>query len=118
MGDVVPRSELTKQGMRGVGGIAGGVALLLIRALASGPIGGFIVGGLVAVVGLIMTRDKGDRKAGLVALGAGAATILAFLIPGIRWLPLTLLLVSGIGLLGAGVWSLIKFFRNLKRSSS
>lgn len=117
MSDIVPRDQLTKQAMKGVGGVAGGIALLVVRAIAAGPIGGFIIGGLVAVVGLIMTKDKVDRKAGLVALAAGAVTVLAFALPGIRGLALTLLLLSGIGLIGAGAWSLVKFFKNLKRQS-
>lgn len=121
MGDIVPREELTRQAMKGVGGIAGGVALLVVRgiigALSSAPIGLFVIGGIVAVIGLIMTRNRADRKAGLVALAAGGITVLAFAIPGIRGLALGLLLLSGIGLLGAGVYSLVKFLKNLKRQS-
>ena len=117
MGDVVPRNELTKQGMRGVGGVAGGVALLIVSALSGSIVGGLVIGGLVALVGLIMTRDKADRKAGLVALGAGALTVVGLAIPPIGGLARILLTISGIGLIGAGVFSLIKFIRNLRRSS-
>lgn len=115
MGDIVPRDQLTKQAMTGVGGLAGGVALLVLRALTGSTVGGLIIGGIAAIVGLVMARDREDRKAGLVALAAGALTILGLAIPGIRGLASTLMLISGIGLLGFGGWSLFKFLRNLKR---
>jgi hypothetical protein len=117
MGDIVSREQLTKQAMKGVGGVAGGVALLVISVLTGSLIGGLIVGGLVALVGLVMTKDRTDRKAGLVALAAGAITVVGLAVPPIAHLARALLTISGIGLLGAGVWSLIKFFKNLKRQS-
>ena len=117
MGDIVPREELNRQAMKGVGGVAGGVALLVINALSSSLIGGIIVGGLAALIGLIMTKDRADRKAGLVALVAGGATILAVTLPVVRSLTHTVLWVGGIGLIAMGVWSIIKFFRNLRKVS-
>jgi hypothetical protein len=117
MGDIVPREEMTKQAMKAVGGVGGGIALLVISAMTGSLVGGIIVGGLAALVGLIMTRDKADRKGGLVAIAAGGITLAGLLIPPIRHLAQILLTISGVGLIGAGVWSLIRFFRNLKSRS-
>jgi hypothetical protein len=117
MGDIVPRDQLTKQAMTGVGGVAGGIALLVVRALTGSTVGGLVIGGIAALVGLIMTKDRADRKAGLVALAAGGITVLGLAIPGLRTLAGTLLLISGIGLLGFGGWSLFKFIKNLRRQS-
>ena len=118
MGDIVSRDDLNRQAMKGLGGVAGGAALLVVNAIAgAGLIGGIIVGGLAAVIGLIMTRDRADRKAGLVALAAGGATLLAVTLPVLKGITSTVLWVGGIGLVAMGVWSIIKFFRNLRKVS-
>ena len=109
MSDIVPRSEVSKSGVKGVGAIAGGTGLLVLAGLSHGLLG-IIAGGVITVVGLALSGSKSDRKAGLVAAVAGAVTLASALIPGLRFL----IVLPGIGLLGAGVWSLIKFFRGMK----
>ncbi len=109
MSDIVPRSEVTKSGVKGVGALAGGVGLLILNALH--PLAAIIVGGVLTVGGLAFTTGtKKDRTAGAVTMGAGILTALAGLIPGFHFL----LWLPGIGLLGAGVYSIIKFIRGLK----
>jgi len=111
MSDLVPRKVLVKQGMMGVGGIVGGGILLFLAGL-SGP-AGWIVGGLLTLVGLGVSASRDDRAAGVVILGAGVLTLVTALIPGIGWL----MTLGGIGLIVAGGYSVIKFIINLKKRS-
>jgi hypothetical protein len=117
MGDIIPRNQLVKQGFQGVAGIVGGVGLLILKAISSaGFVPGLIAGGIVSVAGLVIASSKEDRTAGMVALGAGAATILAS-IPGIGGVVGWMMPVAGIGLIIAGGISLFRFWRNLRRRS-
>jgi len=113
MGDLVPRKELTKQGVQGVGGVGGGILLLVLSA---GGIGAAIIGGLIAIAGLAMSRSKEDRVPGYVVTAAGALGVLS-VIPGLGGVAGTLLTISGIGLLALGGWKLIKFIMNLRKRS-
>ena len=115
MGDLVPRKELVKQGMKGVGGVIGGVVLLGLSA-ASGVIG-WIVGGLLTVVGIGASASKEDRTAGLITAGAGILTLVATVFPGVGHAAKWLLITGGIGLLITGGYSLIRFIINLKKRS-
>ncbi len=54
-----------------------------------------------------------EKTAGVVTAAAGILTLASALIPGLR----ILMLIPGIGLLGAGIWSVVKFFRGLKSRS-
>ena len=113
MNEIVPREEVSKQGVRAAGGIAGGIGLLVLAAL--GPVAGAIAGGLLAIVGLSQTRSKQDRRPGWVLAAVGAAALVASVVPGIGGLAEVLLRLSGIGLLGFGGYSLYQFIRNLRR---
>jgi hypothetical protein len=113
MSDIVPRSEVTKRGVKGVGAVAGGVGLLVLAGIAvAGPFHllGLIAGGVIAVVGMALSRSKSDRTAGVVATVAGFLTVGVALIPSLRFL----MVIPGIGLLGAGIYSLVRFFRGMK----
>ena len=44
MGDIVPRDELTKYGVRTIGGVGGSIVTGLIQALTAGPILAIVVG--------------------------------------------------------------------------
>jgi hypothetical protein len=113
MGEIVPRSQVTRHGMKGVGAIAGGAGLMILSSISAIPVIGAVAGGVLAVVGFALTGSKSDRTAGIVTAAAGILTVAAALIPGLRsliWLP-------GIGLIGAGVYSLVKFIRGMKTRS-
>jgi hypothetical protein len=115
-GDYTPTNVLAKQGISAVGGIVGGVALLIMRALP--PFIGIIAGAIVGVIGVggILSKDPDDRKPGLLAAAAGALSILAR-IGIIRPLAGTLLGISALGLLAMGIWNGVKFLKGLKSRS-
>ena len=108
--EIVPTKALVKQGTTGVGGVAGGAALLLLGSLG-GP-WAWIVGGAVALAGAgIAAASKDDRIAGGVVAGAGVLTILSGIGLGIGGGLLTL---GGIGLIAVGGIGLYKFFKGLR----
>jgi hypothetical protein len=116
MGDLVPRSELVKQGWRGFGGVAGGVGLLILRGISkAGFWPGLVAGAFLVIVGLGIGSSRGERAAGGITIAVGAATIIASIpaLGGLRWL----MTVSGIALIAAGAWSLFQFWRNLRKRS-
>ena len=99
--------------MKGFGALAGGASLLVLSAISSIPVIGVIAGAVLAVIGFSLTTSRSDRTAGVITAVAGVVTAAAALIPGLRflvWLP-------GIGLIGAGVYLLFKFFRGMKSRS-
>ncbi|HVO37997.1 MAG TPA: hypothetical protein VMV03_03115 [Spirochaetia bacterium] len=114
MSDIVPRSQVTRQGVIGVGALAGGAALLI---LAGGGLFGIIAGGVLIVAGLALSSSKSDRTAGVVTVVVGAAAlvtgILGHGLPIITWL----MRAAGFVLLGTGIYSLVRFFSNLRKRS-
>ncbi|MBN1524204.1 MAG: hypothetical protein JW904_06980 [Spirochaetales bacterium] len=112
MGELVSRNEMSKQLMNGVGGVGAGIGLLIINGL-SGTVIPWIAAGVLGVIGIGMLLSKSQKKAGVVLLGAGAVAgiaIVANLFNPLFWL-------AGLGLMGLGVYSIIKFFINLKKRS-
>lgn len=116
MGDLVPRKEMVNQGVKGVGGVAGGVALLIVKGLlfSLGLVPGLIIGGVLTLGGLAISRSKGERTAGAVVAGAGILTLVASTGIG-AGLAGALMTIGGIGLLAFGGYSLIKFILNLRK---
>lgn len=115
MSDLVPRKTLARQGVNAVGGVAGGVALFVLNAIASPAtvIPGLIIGGVLTFAGLGVSRSKENKMAGLVMTGAGALTALAS-IPLIGGLGGMLLGFGGLGLLGFGIYNAFKFISGMK----
>lgn len=117
MSDIVPRSEVSRQGVRGVGAVVGGAGLIILSAL--GPLLGLIAGGALAIVGFALTGSKPDRRAGFITLAAGVVTAVSALhrfiplFPNLSWL----MWIPGIGLLAIGAVSLVRFFSNLRKRS-
>jgi hypothetical protein len=114
MNELVPRSELSKQGWRGFGGVAGGVALLVLKGISgAGFWPGLVAGAFLLIVGLGIGSSREDRAAGAVVAAVGAATVIASIpaLGGLRWL----MTVAGIALIAAGAWSLARFFINLRK---
>ena len=119
MSDIEPRSQVSKNGVKGVGALAGGVGLVVLHALAAIPLLGLVAGGILAVVGVSLAGSKSDRVAGWVTAGAGIVTAVSALSRFLHFLPNLggLILVPGIVLIGAGAWSLFKFFRGVRSRS-
>jgi hypothetical protein len=115
-GGYTPTNVLAKQGVIAIGGIAGGIGLLIMGALP--PIIGIIAGAAVGVVGIgaLLSKDREDRKPGLIVAVAGGLSILSK-IGIVRPLAGTLLGIGAIGLLGLGIWNGIKFLKGLKSRS-
>jgi hypothetical protein len=111
MGEIVPRKEVSREGMKAVGGLAGGAALMVLSSLGNVP--GLIVGGVITLAGLGLTASKEDRLVGGIAAGAGALTVLSKLL-GFGG---GLLFVGGAALLVTGSISLVNFIRKLKSRS-
>jgi hypothetical protein len=103
--------------MKGVGALVGGVGLVVLSLL--GPVLGIIAGGILTVVGFSLTGSKSDRTAGIVTAGAGIVTAVSGLshvlhfLPNLGWL----MWIPGVALIGAGVYSLFKFFRGVRSRS-
>jgi glucose dehydrogenase len=118
MSDIVPRSQLTKQGTYGVLATGGGVALLV---LAGGSLFGIIAGGVLFVVGLALSGSKSDRALGIVTAvvgGVALATGLLGHIPVLSWFVRAadfIMRATGIVLIGTGIYSLVRFFGNLRK---
>lgn len=110
MGDLVPRKDMVKQAMMGIGGIGGGIAIFLLSGLTFVP--ALIVGGIIAVIGLAISSKPKDRTAGLITLGAGALLAISK-IPVLGAIGQFILIVAGFGLLVVGGLSLYKFIKNL-----
>ena len=111
MSDIVPRSVLTKQGVKGVGAVAGGIVLL---ALAGGGLFSIVVGAILGLGGLALSGSKSDRTAGIVTAVVGAATLLTGIFGGpFAWL----MRAAGFVFLGGGVYLLVKFFQGLRSRS-
>ena len=117
MNDIVPRKEMVKLGLMGIGGVGGGLGLFLLKGIASIggalSIPGLIAGVLVTTAGMVVASSKEDRRAGMLTAGAGAITVVASL-PLIGALAGWLMSLAGIGLIAGGAYSLYKFWKGLK----
>jgi hypothetical protein len=120
MSDIVPRSQLTKQGTYGVMATAGGVALLI---LAGGGWFGTIAGGVLLIAGIALSSSKSDRALGAVTAVLGGAALASGLlghIPVLSWFVHAadfIMRAAGVVLIGTGIYSLIRFFGNLRKRS-
>ncbi|MDR1351944.1 MAG: hypothetical protein LBK05_01575 [Treponema sp.] len=115
--DYTPANVLAKQGVRAIGCLAGGAGLLLLAAVgARFPIAGIAAGAVLGIVGIgaVISKDPDDHKPGLVVLAAGVLSVLSR-VPGIRGFAGSLLGIGALGLIAAGIWNGVKFFRELKK---
>ena len=112
MDDLVPRKTLVKYGSQGLGGVAAGAVLLILKGLGGVP--SLIIGGIIALIGLGISSSRDDRTAGLITTVAGAITALT-IVPFVGGVAGTLLTISGIGLLIMGGLNLFKFIRGYRK---
>lgn len=113
MNEIVPSNTLAKQGVTAVAGIAGGIGMFILGALPG--LLALIAGGLLVFAGgaAMTNKEKTDRKLGPFVLGAGVLAV-ASAIPFLQGISGFLVGLSGVALLGLGVWNGIKFLRGMK----
>lgn len=115
MGDYYPadRSEVTKNGVRGVMATGAGLGVLVFNSLLGIPLVGPILGGALVVLGVIgvVGRTKNDKVTGTVLIGAGVLGLASFVLKGLTSF---LLGAGGFVLIGLGLFSLYKFVKGLK----
>ena len=133
MSDLEPlgSKEISNRGVKGIGATVAGVGLLVVTGVAGwmGGLVGLVVGGLAFVVGASSLKSSSpvDRRGGSLAMVAGAVLALPGLARFLGKLPIvgTVLNVAAgfssfvvgagaIGLIGYGVYNLIRFRRGLK----
>ena len=133
MSDLEPvgNKSISDAGVKGIGATIGGVGLLIVQGIAGvlGGIVGLVIGGIAVVVGAgsLASKSPTDKRGGAIALAAGAVLAL----PGLAHLLGAVPLVGGIlrfagglssfaigagaiGLIGYGVFNLIKFAKGLR----
>ena len=114
---IVPRDVLVKEGISAVAYLAGGAFLMIMALGASRGIVGIIlsVAALAIGIGALLSRDREDKKPGLVLTAAGVmGMVFRFGIPLLKPVAGTLLGIGAIGLFTAGIWKGIKFLLGLK----
>ncbi len=115
--EYTPTSVLAKQGVAAVGCLAGGLVLLLVGAFPTWLT--IAVGVIAAAAGLgapLITKDREDKKAGIVAAIVGGLFILSE-IPIVGGLAGFCLGAATLGLFGLGIWKGIQFIKGLKARS-
>ena len=114
---VVPRDVLVKQGISAVAYLAGGAFLLVMTIGARFRLLGLLLSFAALIIGVaaILSRDREDKKPGMVIAAAGVLGLLArFGIPILRPFAAFALGIGGLGLFAAGIWKGIRFLRGLK----
>ncbi|MDR1149084.1 MAG: hypothetical protein LBK66_10680 [Spirochaetaceae bacterium] len=111
--------NLSKTGVSAVFQLAGGIALSILGVL---PIVlSTVAGGALTILGLaaVSSRDKEDKKIGMVLTVAGAAAILSRhgVIPFLKAGGAMVLHAGAFVLIGLGLFNIIKFVIGLKKRS-
>jgi hypothetical protein len=111
--------KLSKTGVNAVFQLAGGIALSVLGVLPA--LLSTVAGGALTILGLagISSRDKEDKKIGLVLTVAGASAILARhgVIPFLKAGGAMVLHAGAFVLIGLGVFNIIRFVIGLKKRS-
>jgi len=113
-------SSLSKTGVKAVGYTVAGIFISILIAVTESIWPAMIIGSIVCLLGIgsLSSRDKTDKKAGLIITIAGALTILSRTnIPVITSISGALLGISAFGLLAMGIWNGIKYIIGLKKRS-
>jgi hypothetical protein len=109
---------LAKQGVAAVGYLAGGILTLVMMTVGArfrivGLILSVISGGVG--VGALLSKDRDDKKPGMVLAAAGALELISlFGISFTRPLAGSLLGIGAIGLIALGIWKGVKFLAGLR----
>ncbi|MBU0936659.1 MAG: hypothetical protein KKI09_17190 [Spirochaetes bacterium] len=112
----VPAEVVRKNGMRGFFGSAGGLGLIIFTRLATMPVIGWIIGGVLIAGGVVglLRKDRSDKFSNALFIAAGALGLGTIIFPDAMGF---LGLIGGLGLIGYGVVSFVKFFKGLKSRS-
>jgi len=114
---VVPRDKLAKNGTDAILYLAGG-AFLMVMTMGSrlGFLGiVFSMASLVIGIGALVSKDREDKKPGIVLAAAGGLGLaLRFGIPIIKPFAGFFLGLGALGLFAAGIWKGIQFLRGLR----
>ena len=97
--------------------LAGGLFLLVMTLGGRHPILGLVLPVIALVIGsgALLSRNRDDKKPGLVFAAAGIAGLLVrFGIPLLRPFAAFALVLGAIGLIVAGIWKGINFLHGLK----
>ena len=114
----VPTNVLTKHAVSAVAQIAGGILILVMHAFSArllplGLIFGFIITG-IGISG-ISSKDKDDKKPGIILAIAGSLKILSHVGPFfVKAIAGSLLTASCLGLLVLGIVNGVKFLKGIK----
>ena len=113
---VVPRDVLVKLGISAVACLSGGAFFMAMLVAARGFLGIVLpAAALVIGIGALLSRDRGDKKPGLViALGGVMGLAMRFAIPVLKPFAATILTIGALGLIAAGLWKGIRFLLGLK----
>ena len=113
---IVPREVLVKQGIAAVVSLAGGVFLMLMTVGARFGLLGIAVSVAALVIGLgaLFSREREDRKPGLIITAAGVlGLIMRFGLPILKPFAATILIAGSLSLFASGIWKGIKFLIGL-----
>ncbi|MCX7024109.1 MAG: hypothetical protein NT080_05745 [Spirochaetes bacterium] len=104
------------RGSRGVIATGAGVGLWVVNGLLHFPIVGLVIAGGLVALGIKGLTDKNrtDKATGGILMGAGALGLASFFLP-----KLTAFLfgMSGLALVGYGIYNLVKFAQGVKSRS-
>ena len=114
---LVSRDKLAKQGTSAIFYLAGGVFLMVMTFGAKLKFLGIALSlaALVIGAGSLLSKDREDKKPGVVILAAGLlGMVFQFGIPLLKPFAGFFLGLGSLGLFAAGIWKGIVFLRGLK----
>jgi len=114
---VVSREELVKLGTSAVAYLSGGIFCLILAFGSRFPVLGIILSAAALVIGIgsLLSKNREDKKPGLVITAAGVmGIVIRFGVTTLRPFAGFALGLGGIGLLAAGIWKGILFLKGLK----
>ena len=114
---ITPRDVLVKLGTSAIAHLAGGALFFVMAMGVRFRIPGIIlsIGALVLGGGALLSKDREDKKPGLIITAAGVlGMVIQFGIPILRPLAVFALGLGAIGLIASGIWKGIKYLRGLK----
>jgi len=117
MEPIISRDVLAKQGTSAILCLAGGALLMVMTVGARLRFLGIAlsVAALVIGVGAVISKDREDKKPGIVILASGLlGLVFQFGIPILKPFAGFFLGLGALGLFAAGIWKGIQFLRGLR----